>query len=105
MAKTRKRAAALNRWFGLVLVTPMDLKLKKWYEPTIICTQNVNPRYFSTVGICLEAKHDGWNLGVEWMERSLYEVQTEFLAEKRVHMAAYNALEYNNQNSTAFTHQ
>jgi hypothetical protein len=29
MAKTRKRAAALNRWFGLVLVTPMDLKLKK----------------------------------------------------------------------------
>jgi hypothetical protein len=59
MEKTGQWATALNRWFGLVLATQMYLKLEKYYEPTIIYTQHVNPRYFSGVSICLEAKAEG----------------------------------------------
>jgi hypothetical protein len=57
--KTGQWATALDHWFGLVLATPMYLKLTKWYEPTIMYTQSVNPRYFNTVSTCLEAKDDG----------------------------------------------
>jgi hypothetical protein len=70
MAKTEQWATALNHQFGLVLATWMYLKLTKLYEATIIYTQNANPRYFSTVSICLEAKAAGWNRSADWMGRS-----------------------------------
>jgi phosphomannomutase len=55
MEKTGQWATALDHWFGLVLATPMYVKLTKRYEPTIMYTQSVNPRYFNTVSTCLEA--------------------------------------------------